>query len=227
MERTKIRDSILATLRDKSVAKQNIYNTTRAEFDQLKTVLIYLADEYNSHLNDCQEISLQIIDNGSYVVQLKVAGDMLVFVMHTNVFQFDRDHEVWKQPYIVENPMRSYSGVVSIYNFLSDSFRYDREEDPGYLIARVFINQERAFFVEGKRQRRMSVNHFGMATIDADAWQKIVETAIRYAINFDLLVPPYEAVNIITLNQMKDEIMNSKIKTGKRLGFQYNSDDVK
>ncbi|MGV8826904.1 MAG: hypothetical protein ACWA6U_01165 [Breznakibacter sp.] len=227
MERTKIRDSILATLREKSVAKQNIYNTTRAEFDQLKTVLIYLADEYNSHLNDCQEISLQIIDNGSYVVQLKVAGDMLVFVMHTNVFQFDRDHEVWKQPYIVENPMRSYSGVVSIYNFLSDSFRYDREEDPGYLIARIFINQERAFFVEGKRQRRMGVNHFGMATIDANAWQKIVETAIRYAINFDLLVPPYEAVNIITLNQMKDEIMNSKIKTGKRLGFQYNSDDVK
>ena len=227
MERTKIRDNILATLRSKSVAKQNIYNTTRAEFDQLKTVLIYLADEYNSHLNDCQEISLQIIDNGSYVVQLKVAGDMLVFVMHTNVFQFDRDHEVWKQPYITENSMRTYSGVVSIYNFLSDSFRYDREEDPGYLIARIFINQERAFFVEGKRQRRMGVNHFGMTTIDANAWQKIVETAIRYAINFDLLVPPYEAVNIITLNQMKDEIMNSKIKTGKRLGFQYNSDDVK
>ena len=56
---------------------------------------------------------------------------------------------------------------------------------------------------------------------------KIVETAIKYAINFDLLVPPYDAVNIISLTQMKEEIMNSKIKTGKRLGFQYNSDDVK
>ena len=41
--------------------------------------------------------------------------------------------------------------------------------------------------------------------------EKIVETAIRYAINFDLLVPPYESVNIISLTQMKNEIMNSKI----------------
>lgn len=227
MERTNIRDNILATLRDKSVAKQNIHNITRVEFEQLKTVLTYLTNEYNSHLKDCQQIELQIIDHGAYVVQLQIAGDMLVFVMHTNVFQFDRDHEVWKQPYIVENPMRTYSGVVSIYNFLSDSFRYDRQEDPGYLIARIFINQERAFFVEGKRQRRMGVNHFGLSTIDASCWQKIVETAIRYAINFDLLVPPYDAVNIITLTQMKDEIMNSRIKTGKRLGFQYKTDDVK
>ncbi len=216
MEKTNLRDSILATLKNKSVTKQNIYNITITEFDRLKTVLTYMADEYNAQLTGHQELELQMIDHGSYVIQLKIAGDMLVFVMHTNVFQFDRDHEIWKKPYVVENPMRTYSGVVSIYNFLADSFRYDRDEDPGYLIARVFINQERAFFVEGKRQRRMGVNNFGTSSIDADAWQKIVETAIRYAINFDLLVPPYESVNIISLTQMKNEIMNSKIKTGKR-----------
>ncbi len=227
MEKLSIRDSILATLTDKSVTKQNIHKITQDEFDKLKTVLKFMADEYNHELKDQPELALQIIDHGSYVIQLKIAGDMLVFVMHTNVFQFDRDHEVWKKPYVIDNPMRTYSGVISIYNFLADSFRYDRDEDPGYLIARVFINQEHAFFVEGKRQRKMGVNNFGTAIMDADSWQKIVETAIKYAINFDLLVPPYDAVNIISLTQMKEEIMNSKIKTGKRLGFQYNSDDVK
>ena len=227
MEKLSIRDSILATLTDKSVTKQNIHKITQDEFDKLKTVLKFMADEYNHELKDQPELALQIIDHGSYVFQLKIAGDMLVFVMHTNVFQFDRDHEVWKKPYVIDNPMRTYSGVISIYNFLADSFRYDRDEDPGYLIARVFINQEHAFFVEGKRQRKMGVNNFGTAIMDADSWQKIVETAIKYAINFDLLVPPYDAVNIISLTQMKEEIMNSKIKTGTRLGFQYNSDDVK
>ncbi len=227
MAKTTLRDEILTTLRVKAVTKQNIFKVTLSEFEKLRTVLNYISNEYNSHLADCNDITVEVSDSGSYVIQMKIAGDILIFVMHSNVFQFDRDHDIWRQPYVIEQPMRTYSGVISIYNFLYDSFRYDRPEDLGYLIARIFINQESAYFVEGKRQRRMGVKHFGENKLDADAWQKIVETSIRYAINFDLLVPPYEAANIITQSQMKEEIMNSKIETGKRLGFRYNSDDVR
>ncbi len=227
MAKKTLRDDILSTLKSKAVTKQKIFDLTMSEFENLKSVLKYLVAEYNSKLVDCTEITIELSEVGQYVITLKIAGDVLVFVSHSNVFLFDRDHEVWKQEYIEENHMRSYTGVISIYNFLYDSFRYDRPDDLGYLIARVFINQEKAFFVEGKRQRRMGVKHFGESRLDSDIWQKIVETAIRYAINFDLLVPPYEVANIITFNQMKDEIMKSKTKTGKRLGFRYNSDDVK
>jgi hypothetical protein len=227
MAKISLRDEIVTSLKVKAVLKQKIFNQTVAEFNSLRTVLNYLADEYRQQLADCEEISIDVTDYGSYIIQLRIAGDMLIFVMHSNVFLFDRDHEVWSQEYIAQDNMRCYCGVISIYNFLYDSFRYDRPDDLGYLIARIFINQERAFFVEGKRQRRMGVKHFGENKIDNDALQKIVETSIRYAINFDLLVPPYEAANIITQSQMKDEIMNSKIKTGKRLGFKYNSDDVR
>ena len=42
--------------------------------------------------------------------------------------------------------------MINIYNFLSDSFVYDRERDLGYLVARVFLNKEGHFFVQGKKQ---------------------------------------------------------------------------
>jgi hypothetical protein len=42
-----------------------------------------------------------------------------------------------------------YFGVVNVYNFLSDSFRYNRERDLGYLVARIFLNKEGHFFVQG------------------------------------------------------------------------------
>ena len=44
---------------------------------------------------------------------------------------------------------RTYCGVINMYNFLSDSFKYNRENDLGYLIGRMFINKENTF-VEGK-----------------------------------------------------------------------------
>jgi hypothetical protein len=56
--------------------------------------------------------------------------------------------------------------------------------------------------------------------------RQIVETAIRYCIEFDLLVPPYDAVKLATVEQMQEKIIHSKMTTGKRLGFSFNADDV-
>ncbi len=54
----------------------------------------------------------------------------------------------------------------------------------------------------------------------------IIETAILYAAEFDLLVPPYDTQKIIAVEQVNTKIENSKIQTGKRLGYKFNSDDV-
>lgn len=227
MKASSLRQGIIGSIKEKSAIKQEVYDGMLSQFTQLKQVLKKLVSEYNPELDRDDRLALEYIDRGQFVAQLKVAGDMLVFVMHSNTFQFDRDHEVWKQSYVIENPFRTYSGVVSIYNFLSDSFRYNRDDDPGYLIARVFVNRESCFFVEGKRQKSMGVDHFGSAQLGEAQWVKIVETSVKYAIDFDLLVPPYEEVKIISLAQMKEELESARMRTGKRLGFQYKSDDVK
>ena len=228
MNNEEIKNGIVGILQTKAVVKQDVFESTKKNFALLKEVLVKVEKEYNEQLGDGDKrIHLLFEDKGEFVAQLKVAGDVLVFHMHTNTFEFDRDHEVWKSEYVKGNENKSYCGVINIYNFLHDSFRYNRENDAGYLIARIFINKEDHYFVEGKRQKGTGINHFGTSVIDIENWQKIIETAILYSLEFDLLVPPYDDVKIISMMQMNGEILSSKMQTGKRLGFVYNADDVK
>ena len=122
--------------------------------------------------------------------------------------------------------MRSYCGVINIYNFLADSFKYNRINDLGYLVARIFINKDKHFIVEGKRQSDEVVKDFAIDTISPGVIRQIVETAIQYSIEFDLLMPVYDQVKVATVDQMRQKMSHSKMVTGKRLGFTFNSDDV-
>jgi len=169
---------------------------------------------------------MEFTDRSNFDAQLKVAGDILFFSMHSNIFQFDREHPAWKTPYIQKNKYNAYSGIINIYNFLFDSFRYSRLDDLGYLIARIFINHENQYFVEGKRQMGMLFTNYGNEEISNESLQIIISTAIQYALEFDLLVPPYDTVKIATVGQVEAKIQHSRVITGKRLGFQFNSDDV-
>lgn len=65
--------------------------------------------------------------------------------MHTNVFCFPPEHAVGKSSYVLETPTRGYCGMIQAYNFLSDSLKYQRLSDIGYLLARLFINAEGNF----------------------------------------------------------------------------------
>ena len=63
-------------------------------------------------------IKLEYTDRSNFDAQIKVAGDILLFSMHSNIFQFDREHPAWKTPYIQKNKYNAYSGIINIYNFL-------------------------------------------------------------------------------------------------------------
>lgn len=221
------KESILKIIREKSAIKQQIFDNTLNTFNLLKKVLKYIEINSNSNLEEIDErIHLQFKDQGKFDGQLKIAGDLLIFSMHTNAYEFDRSHMIWQHSMVTEDPMSSYCGMISIYNFLNDSFKYNRIEDLGYLIARIFINKDGYYFVEGKRQMSYWLNNFGTSKIDKEILRDIVNSAILYALEFDLLVPPYDNVKIINVEQINNKIESSRIQTGKRLGFTYNSDDV-
>ncbi len=222
------REEILKKLTEKSCVKQRAYDATLDVFNQLKEMLHEMCNDVNDALPDDidRRVRLEYRDRGKFEAEIKVAGDVLIFSMHSNIFEFDRDHLVWKTSYIQQNPHNSYCGVISVYNFLSDSFKYNRLDDLGYLIGRLFINKDRHFFVEGKRQVGFRYKSFGDKAVTTDDLRSIIETAILYAIEFDLLVPPYDVVKMATVEQMNTKIENAKLQTGKRLGFQFKSDDV-
>jgi hypothetical protein len=221
------KQSIIATLKEKSVLKQKVYDNTLESFCIVKDILKNLAKEVNVNLVGVDtRIRLEYTDRSNFDAQIRVAGDILLFSMHSNIFQFDREHPVWKTSYIQKNKYNAYSGIIHIYNFLADSFKYSRQDDLGYLIARIFINHENQYLVEGKRQMGMLFSNYGNETISRQSLQVIIETAIQYSLAFDLLVPPYDTIKIATVGQAEAKIQHSRVITGKRLGFQFNSDDV-
>lgn len=225
MSEKPINKLIVEIISEKSTMKQRVYDTTLEAFQQLKVCLKEITKDYNKQLKNVDDrVLLEFRDKGAFETELKVAGDLMVFTMHSNVFEFDRNHGIWKNSYIQSNKLCSYAGIINIYNFLSDSFKYNRLDDLGYLIGRIFVNKDNHFFVEGKRQLGFLYTDFGKSELTSDIIRNIVESAILYILEFDLLVPPYDTMKIITVAQMKEKINKSKTSTGKRLGFKFYAD---
>ena len=218
-------DIIIQLLKEKASLKQDVYYKTVIAFQNLKEVVKQVADELRPI---CQEIDKRLVvefrDKGEFEVELRVAGDVLIFHMHTNIFEFDTSHQIWRSMYVKEKPARSFCGMINIYNFLADSFKYNRANDLGYLVARIFLNNEDHYFVEGKRQLGFLYNDFPHATLAKPELRNIVESAIVYCLNFDLFTPPFEEMKVVTLAQVMEESSMMSIKTGKRLGFRFQAD---
>lgn len=221
-----MKQHIVDTLKEKAVLKQVVYDHTKDAFKILKKISQDIVVEYNQELKDSDErVSLEYRDRGVFEAEIKVAGDLIIFNMHSNIFEFPRAHEIWKDNYYVEEPLMTYSGVINIYNFLADSFKYNRLDDLGYLIGRIFINKDATFFIEGRRELGFNFPAFGKNEVNAENMRTMLESAIAYALKFDLLVPPYNDIKIITVDYMKEKINKHQMQTGKRLGFQYNAID--
>lgn len=95
------KQDIINTIKEKSVLKQKVYDNTFESFGIVKEILKNMASDVNGNLGNIDpRVRLEYIDRSSFDAQLKVAGDILFFSMHSNIFQFDREHPAWKTPYI-------------------------------------------------------------------------------------------------------------------------------
>jgi len=215
METTPLRAQILDTIIRKSTLKQRVFDNTFRAFNSLKETLLEMASEMDDELDGKldRRVRLEYRDRGKFEAQLQVANDILIFQMHTDVFEFGSDHLIWQNPYVQADRDNSYCGLINIYNFLSDSFKFNRNADEGYLIGRIFINRERRYFAEGKQQNSMRAMDFG-------------KSEIGFALNFDLLMPPYEENKRVTVDQFNTKMDNSKFVTGKRLGYDFDVEDI-
>ena len=219
------KELIIESLKNKSSLKQDIFDITKDVFSNFKKNLNDIHTELNTEIMGFDDrVGFTVKETGDFEAELKFSGDVLVFTMHTNVFNFDSNHSIYKSDYIKEDPSRSYCGLIQIYNFLADSFKYNRNGDIGYLLARIFINKDKHFFIEGKRQLGFLYNDFANSEMNDVYIKAIIESAIIYAIDFDLLVPPYEAIQSITVQEMRSFKAEAGIRTGKRLGFQFSYD---
>lgn len=211
---------ILDTLIEKSVVKQETYLITLEHFFTIKKVIKYIIENYGKQLkNVSQKIALDFTDNGIFEAKMQVAGDIMIFNMHSNIFTFDDKHWIWKHDYVKGNKLNGYCGVINVYNFIADSFKYNRMGDYGFLIARIFINREGYYFIEGNPSYGSSNEDFGKNKIDISRMREIIQSIIQFSLEVDLVVPPLETIQLATVEQMMDKMNMSKIETGKPLGF--------
>lgn len=222
-QRVRLFDEVL----EKSSMKQDVFDAALKSFQLMKQVSDVLAQDYGTHAEKKKMDrpgSLSVDHHGDFEFALQFGGDTLLFLMHTNIFEIPRDHNVMRTKYIKEDPTRSYCGIVHIYNFLTDSFKYNRVNDLGYLIGRIFINREQHYFIDGKSELGFMYNNFRNHQINEKNVEEILLSAIRYTLGFDLLIPPYEQVKLLTVSEMKNALEVISFKTGKRLGFRFYAD---
>ena len=211
----------------KASLKQEIYQKTFNVFSQFKTQAERLITANSEIVNKSKyHLLFEYKERGDFQFELKFGSDILIFMMHTNVFEFPRDHEVMKTDYIRQDKLRSYCGNIMIFNFLADSFKYNRLNDIGYLIGRVFLNREQHYFVEGKKEVGMLYNNFPYSVINQRTIRSIIYSSIMYTINFDLLTPPFDNQKEVTLQEMQTQLDTMSLRTGKRIGFRFQADEL-
>jgi hypothetical protein len=216
---------ILEKLAVKSVTKQKVHRTTKEVFGLLKNCCDKIVNELNkeSKLVD-NNVSISLIENGDYEFKLQFSGDVLIFHMHSNTFTFDEKHEIWNNPKIKEDKLNAYCGVINVYNFLNDSFKHNRLNDLGFLVSRIFINKDKNFFVESKASLADEVTNFNNEKINDTFLSDIVSQLILFSIDFELLTPSFDDVQVVSLHEMIKINNEMKLKTSKRLGYKFSNE---
>jgi len=220
------KELIIDILKEKACLKQDVFKKTISIFKDFKEEAEKLTKQVRSEMQKIdKDISVEFIDKAEFEFHIKYGGDILVFFMHTNVFDFDKSHNIWNTSYIKEDELRSYCGMINIYNFLADSFKYNRINDIGYLVARFFVNKDLHYFVEGKRQLGFLYNNFTTRIINKNKIREIIESSIIYSMDFDLLTPSFDSMKEVSVDDVIQLSSAMTIKTGKRLGFKFSADN--
>ncbi|MFZ2904773.1 MAG: hypothetical protein WAZ98_01100 [Cyclobacteriaceae bacterium] len=215
---------ITKMLESKSAAKQTTYKHLLGAFNLLSKEAQRITTELKKMAKpDDQDVTIEYKIIGDHEFHVKLAGDLLIFVLHTNIVTFIDDHVIMQDAYMKEKEVNRYFGQIMIYNFMSDSLKFNRVNDPGYLLARLMINHENRFFIEGEGQLATLFNKISEAPLTSEVLDALVKMSLAIAIENDLMAPPYPDVKFITLHQKIDHTPD--MGGGQKIGFRMSHEE--
>ncbi len=216
---------IIDKLSKKAAIKQEVFRVSKAAFNSLKEVAQELSNDLEGQITPIDKnVEVKYTDKGEFEIEIKFSGDTLIFHMHTNTFSFDKTHQIWNSKYVKEDKYRAYCGVINVYNFLSDSFKYHRENDLGFLLGRIFINKDQHFFTDSTNKMGFLYNDFEHSVLNKDILKSIIEELMLNAMDFELITPPFKDVQVVSVHQVMEMSKKMKLKTSKKLGYRFNSE---
>jgi hypothetical protein len=207
-------------LSEKASAKQAIFRATQAAFTLLRQVsqqlCLELTQQVTTDTDSSVKIECQPINEMEF--HIRFSGDLLVFVMHSNIVTFPDDFGPLTTPYVEADFRRRFFGHIMAYNFMADSIRYQRMNDPGYLLGRLLINIDSHYFLEGVQQLELPDHDMSASTVTAESLRLFVESAMIAAINNDLIAPPLPEIQRISVKQ---KFENQQVSRGSKVGFSF------
>ncbi|MBL6445482.1 hypothetical protein JMN32_04135 [Fulvivirga sp. 29W222] len=212
-------EHIAELLETKACIKQETYRNLQEVFKALMTEADNVINKINKKIKKKdKDVTLAVTNISDNEFHVKVAGDLLIFFMHTNIIMFDKKHSLNKSKYVADDPMRKYLGQINVYNFMADSLKYNRVNDPGYLISRLFVNCENHFLIEGDGQLNYMFEDISSQPITPIDISVFIQMVISQAIDSDLITSPFPAIRTITLNQKHEK--SQALGGGYKIGFQ-------
>ena len=210
-------------LESKSTAKQTAYKHICRAFSVLEAESKRVVEELKRRANPSdKDVTVEFNSINAQEFDVKLAGDMLIFVLGTNIVTLEESHTIMKEDYIRENEVNRYFGQIMVYNFMAESLKYNRTNDPGYLLARIMINHENRFFIEGERELE-AFNPISQLPVTDEELQQVVRIVLKMAIENDLVAPAFTEVKAITLNQKRDH--NLELGGAQKTGFKMSYEE--
>ena len=214
-------NQIFEGLKQKSTAKQAIYRNTQAAFDCLRLVSQELVVELSRKLTPLDSsVAIEYYSINDMEFHIRFSGDLLVFVMHSNVVTFPDDYGPMSSKYVEADFRRRFFGHIMAYNFMADSIKYQRLNDPGYLVGRLLVNINNHYFLEGVQQLELPENDMSDNLITPDTMKLFVESAMIAAVNNDLIAPPLPEIQKISVKQ---KLENQQVSRGSKVGFSFSA----
>ncbi|OWP62030.1 hypothetical protein CDA63_16325 [Hymenobacter amundsenii] len=211
-------------LKQKSSAKQAIYRQTLLTFDMLRQVSQELVVELSRRVSSVDSsVVIEYRPINEMEFHIRFSGDLLVFVLHSNIVTFPDDYGPMPTKYVESDFRRRFFGHIMAYNFMADSIKYQRLNDPGYLVGRLLINIDQHYFLEGVQQLELPDNDMSDTPVTEDALRVFVESAMIAAVNNDLVAPPMTDIQKITVKQ---KLENQQVSRGSKVGFSFSRQDA-
>ena len=218
------RQQLIDLLMHKSALKQDVADDLEVVFADLRKLIDLEIKALKEVITD-ERVRLFVKDRGDHEFHVYIGSDVLVFNLHHNVFRLPDSNPLWGTSYFKSQPNNGYFGTIHIYNFLAESLQQNRLDDQGYLLARIFVNHERHFFIEGKGSLGYTFSDPQHMLLSSEMLQLIAQMSFAYALQFDLYIPPFELMDEVSVWQIYVMGEQLKLRTAKRLGFKMSADE--
>lgn len=212
-------DEIVAALKKKACTKQEIYRNTLIVFTKMKKVAeglsVDLAKEFSS-IDD--NVIVEYTDISEFEFHMKFSGDLLIFSMHSNVITLGPDNPIHQNEWVQKDSMRAFFGHIMIYNFMADSLKYNRLADPGYLVARLLVNKDNHYLIEGVKKLDFQSEDIKKNKVTNPMLKIFIESTMLTSIETDLSGPGFKDLAFVSLGQkLEDAQVSSGIS---KVGFE-------